>query len=63
MEMPFGKHKGVEVDKVPADYLKWIWEQWEKEEEADKMNGALGQEIRQAIAAHEQARPTEEEPF
>lgn len=24
--MPFGKYKGVEISKVPTDYLKWCLE-------------------------------------
>lgn len=25
--MPFGKHKGVKMANVPADYLLWVYEQ------------------------------------
>lgn len=24
MQMPFGKHKGTEVDQLPSDYLLWL---------------------------------------
>jgi uncharacterized protein (DUF3820 family) len=24
MKMPFGKHKGVDLDQVPATYLDWL---------------------------------------
>lgn len=24
--MPFGKHKGVPLEKVPARYLLWLWD-------------------------------------
>ena len=24
--MPFGKHKGKQLDQVPADYLMWLYE-------------------------------------
>jgi len=24
MNMPFGKHKGVDMDQVPATYLDWL---------------------------------------
>lgn len=24
MKMPFGKHKGTNVDKIPKDYLQWL---------------------------------------
>lgn len=24
--MPFGKHKGQPMEKVPADYLLWLWD-------------------------------------
>ena len=23
--MPFGKYKGVKMEKVPASYLHWLW--------------------------------------
>lgn len=23
--MPFGKHKGVKMEDVPASYLHWLW--------------------------------------
>jgi uncharacterized protein (DUF3820 family) len=26
MIMPFGKHKGIELDDVPANYLLWCYE-------------------------------------
>jgi hypothetical protein len=25
-EMPFGKHKGLKMEKVPARYLLWLWD-------------------------------------
>jgi len=25
--MPWGKHKGIPMSDVPADYLHWIWTQ------------------------------------
>lgn len=25
--MPFGKHKGAKMEKVPASYLLWLWNQ------------------------------------
>lgn len=25
MEMPFGKHKGKDMEKVPASYLLWLY--------------------------------------
>jgi hypothetical protein len=25
MLMPFGKHRGVEVEKLPENYVKWLW--------------------------------------
>lgn len=30
--MPFGKHKGTEMQDVPASYLLWLW---------DEMDGGL----------------------
>jgi len=26
MEMPFGKYQGAQVDTLPIDYLKWMYE-------------------------------------
>ncbi len=25
--MPFGRHEGESMDKVPADYLLWLWDE------------------------------------
>jgi len=33
--MPFGKHKGKNLDDVPADYLLWL------HEKSDNLNGDL----------------------
>lgn len=27
MIIPFGKHRGREVEEVPSDYLRWLMEQ------------------------------------
>ena len=24
MQMPFGRHKGQEIDSLPHDYLEWL---------------------------------------
>lgn len=24
--IPFGKHKGMKLEKVPANYLLWLWD-------------------------------------
>ena len=26
MKMPFGKHKGTDIEDLPTDYLKWLAE-------------------------------------
>jgi hypothetical protein len=39
MEMPFGKHKGEDLEDIPSDYLKWLIFNCEDElvqEEAEK---------------------------
>lgn len=30
--MPFGKHKGVPMQDVPASYLHWLWSNGMKED-------------------------------
>lgn len=30
--MPFGKHKGLPMWKVPADYLLWLWDNGKKDD-------------------------------
>ena len=32
MKMPFGKHKGEEIEDIPSDYLKWVAENIDDEE-------------------------------
>ena len=29
--MPFGKHKGDDMEDVPAQYLMWLWNQNEED--------------------------------
>lgn len=39
MEMPFGKHKGEEIEDLPSSYLKWLAENMDNEDiclEADE---------------------------
>lgn len=31
MEMPFGKHKGEEIEDLPSSYLRWLAENMEDE--------------------------------
>lgn len=31
-EMPFGKHKGIRMQDVPASYLFWLWDNGLKNE-------------------------------
>lgn len=30
--MPFGKHKGIPMQDVPASYLHWLWANGKKED-------------------------------
>lgn len=54
--MPFGKHKGVPMQDVPADYFHWLWVNGKKEDKqcpvADYIRKsliALKQEYRNGI--------------
>lgn len=31
MEMPWGKHRGKDIEDVPSDYLKWLAENCDNE--------------------------------
>lgn len=31
-KMPFGKHKGIPMQDVPASYLHWLWTNGKKED-------------------------------
>lgn len=31
MKMPWGKHKGKDIEDVPSDYLQWVAENSENE--------------------------------
>lgn len=31
MEMPWGKHKGKDIEDVPSDYLRWLAENCDNE--------------------------------
>lgn len=30
--MPFGKHAGLRMDRVPAQYLHWLWTNGKKQD-------------------------------
>lgn len=32
MQMPFGKHKGEDIEDLPSSYLKWLAENCDDEE-------------------------------
>lgn len=32
MEMPWGKHKGEDIEDLPTDYLKWLAENCDDED-------------------------------
>jgi len=34
--MPFGKHKGEPMEKVPASYLLWLWNKWQDQPSAPR---------------------------
>lgn len=36
MKMPYGKHKGAEIDRLPSGYLKWIAENWKEDTPQNK---------------------------
>ena len=52
--MPWGKHKGVPMADVPADYLFWLWT-----EKGKKLNRAceVADYIRRNLAALQQEYP------
>jgi len=37
MKMPYGKHKGTEISRLPSDYLKWVAEHWDEKTEKDTL--------------------------
>ena len=45
MEMPFGKHKGEELEDIPLDYLEWLVDNVELRDELD-------QAVNEAIKEH-----------
>jgi len=42
MQMPFGRHKGQEVDLLPQDYLEWMRNNLD-------LSGPLGRAVDQAL--------------
>jgi len=45
MKMPWGKHKGEEMDDLPASYLEWLL----SETDVDKTNPRLAQEAQNQL--------------
>lgn len=33
--MPFGKHRGLPMQDVPADYLHWLWTNGKSQDKSD----------------------------
>lgn len=54
--MPFGKHKGKPMQRVPADYLLWLWE-GTNSPMLHKEKGGLANYIRTNFSAIEQEAP------
>ncbi len=54
--MTFGKHKGKDIEQVPADYLLWLWDNgmWD-----DHVRGAASDPVRLYIIKHFNALETE----
>ena len=50
MKMPFGKHKGTELEDIPQLYLKWM-------SENVKLHGALLSETTRILAGRPKTRP------
>lgn len=45
MEMPFGKHKGTELEDIPLDYLEWLVDNVD-------LHGELDIGVKEAIEEH-----------
>ena len=51
--MPFGKHKGVPMQDVPASYLHWLWSDGKKHD----VQCPVADYIRRNLHALEQEHP------
>lgn len=52
--MPFGKHKGTEMQNVPADYMFYLWTELGLESD---VFSPVARYIRENIAAFEKEHP------
>ena len=52
MIIPFGKHKGKEIEEIPSDYLRWLIDQDFIEEEK---HAELYESIEEEIAIRERS--------
>jgi hypothetical protein len=43
--MPFGKHKGIDMKKVPAKYLHWLWTNLESATETSDVADYIARNI------------------
>lgn len=51
--MPYGKHKGLQMQDVPADYFNWLWHNGHKLNKTD----AVAHYIRRNIHVFELENP------
>lgn len=51
--MPFGKHRGMPMQDVPASYLHWLWTSGKK----DDKQCAVADYIRRNLSALQQEYP------
>jgi len=54
MEMPFGKHKGMQVDRLPRPYLEWL------KKKEPPIYGMLQVEVFKALGLKPPVQPKEE---
>jgi uncharacterized protein (DUF3820 family) len=51
--MPFGKHRGLAMEDVPASYMFWLWTEGDVEHEETPVS----QYIRRNLSAYEMEYP------
>ena len=51
--MPFGKHKGVPMQDVPASYLHWLWVNGKKEDKLCPVADYIRKNITALMQEHE----------
>ena len=50
MKMPYGEHKGADLEDLPYDYLLWVERDWKD----DTLRKAAEDEVRRRIDHHEE---------